>query len=92
VLIENGPILVVVSRTGDTANGLREGMRRRGHSKFIAWPLTANEVRHLYGEPFELVAASLSDEQPLRVLDFDGVRVFKNISLNRLDAEAAIAG
>ena len=91
-LTEGGALLVVAISDGDTEVHLREGLRRRGHRKFIAWPVPADEVRRAYGVVFRVIAAGLSPEQPLRVVDFDGARVFDNLSLAGLDAPLLVEG
>jgi hypothetical protein len=91
-LTDGGALLVVAISNGDTETHLREGLRRRGHRKFIAWPVPADEVCRAYGVVFQVIAAGLSPEQPLRVVDFEGARVFDNLSLAGLDAPLLVEG
>jgi hypothetical protein len=63
---------------------LKQGLRRRGHGKFIAWPVPYDRVQRAYGIVFDTIASNLSNQQPLRVLDFDGRRVFETVSVSRL--------
>jgi len=84
VMTERGPFLVLVLG-GDTAETiLRNEMRRRGHPKFFAWPLPPDDIRNAYGASFEIIEDGLCRELPLRVLDFDGTRVFENTSFAHL--------
>jgi hypothetical protein len=91
-LTEGGALLAVAISDGDTESHLRKGLRRRGHRKFIAWPVPADEVRRAYGVVFQVIAAGLSPEQPLRVLDFNGARIFENVSLAGLGSALLVDG
>ena len=84
VLTGEGPMLVVLRDGTDPGTALRRSLERRGHRKFIACPVSPDDVRRAYGDPFQLIADGLTERHPVRVLDFDGRRVFGNLSLRRL--------
>lgn len=81
----DGAILVLAIGGVNGRANLRNGMRSRGHSRFIAWPLPPEDIQPAYGAPFEIIEERLCDEQPLRVLDYDGARVFRTVWLSRLE-------
>ena len=86
ILTEAGPILIMTIHAEAAHPEVRAAMRRRGYSKFIAYPVPADRVHSAYGVPFEVIAANLDETRPVRVLDFDGVRVFHNVPLSQLDS------
>lgn len=90
VLTYAGPMLVLAADGSTSESDLREGLRRRGHDKYIAWRLPADEVQRLYGQPFDLLSSTLSPNHPARVLDFDGARIFHNVSLARLGPPVSV--
>ena len=84
VMTGDGPLLVLTLGGNDADTILRNGMRLRGYGKFMAWPLPPDEVRAAYGTSFEVIEKGLRGDQPMRVLDFDGARVFENIVFAQL--------
>lgn len=84
VLTGEGPMLVVLRDGTDPDTALRRSLARRGHSKFIACPVSPEDVRRAYGTPFQVISDGLTERHPVRVLDFDGRRVFGNLSLRRV--------
>ncbi|HSN55651.1 MAG TPA: hypothetical protein VLT32_13315 [Candidatus Sulfomarinibacteraceae bacterium] len=84
VLTGDGPMLVVLRNGADPDTALRRSLGRRGHAKFIACPVSPEDVRRAYGTPFQVIADGLTERHPVRVLDFDGRRVFGNLSLRRV--------
>jgi hypothetical protein len=87
VLTENGPLLVLTSRTSITDDVLLDSLRHRGIEKFIAYEVPVDRVHEFYGLPFEVIAADLEQGKDMRVLDFDGSHIFENLSLAELGKE-----
>ena len=86
VLTEGGAILVLTNYPGIGDQRLTAMLRRKGLHKFIAYPVPLEHVRQLYGVPFEVIAAELQRVQGVRVLDYDGARIFRRFSLSALDS------
>jgi len=84
VLTENGPLLVLTSRTSITEGILRDSLRGKGVDKFIAYEVPVEKVHEFYGMPFEIIAADLESGKELRVVDFDGAHIFKSLSFSDL--------
>ena len=87
VLAENGPLLVMTSRSCITEEALLESLRHKGIEKFIAYEVPVEQVAMFYGVPFEVIAADLEHGKDLRVLDFDGQHIFDCLSLDQLGQE-----
>jgi len=84
VLTENGPLLVLTSRTSITEGILLDSLRGKGVDKFIAYEVPVEKVHEFYGMPFEIIAADLESGKELRVVDFDGAHIFKSLSFSDL--------
>jgi len=81
VLTENGPLLVMTSRSCITEEGLLESLHHKGVDKFIAYEVPVDRIHEFYGLPFEVIAADLERGKDLRVLDFDGPHIFDCLAL-----------
>jgi len=80
----SGPIVVLTSYTSLTAPHLVEKMAAKGIRKFIAYEVPMEEVKNKYGKHFEVIMKDLHQSDDLRVLDYDGHRVFSNFTLSQL--------
>jgi hypothetical protein len=80
----SGPIVVLTSYTSLTAPHLVEKMAAKGIRKFIAYEVPMEEVKNKYGKHFEVIMKDLHQSDDLRVLDYDGHRVFSNFILSQL--------
>lgn len=52
--------------------------------KFIAYEVAVEEIKKKYGKHFEVIMKDLHQTDDLRVLDYDGHRVFRNFTLSKL--------
>jgi len=84
VLTETGPMLVVTSCPSIGDRRVLETLSRRGVEAFIAHEVPVEEVRRVYGRPYEVVAAELETGVPMRILDLDGAHVLASVPLARL--------
>ncbi len=84
VLTENGPLLVMTSNSCITGEALREALRHKGITKFIAYQVPVDRMHEYYGLPFEVIAADIEGGQDLRVLDFDGPHIFDRVPFEDL--------
>jgi hypothetical protein len=80
----SGPIVILTSYTLLTAPNFVEKLAAKGISKFIAYEVEVEEVKKKYGKHFEVIMKDLHQNDDLRVLDYDGHRVFRNFALNQL--------
>jgi hypothetical protein len=79
-----GPIVVLTSYVSLTAPLFVEKLNVKGINKFIAYEVPVEDVKKMYGKHFEVVMNDLHQEDDLRVLDYDGHRIFRNFSLSSL--------
>jgi hypothetical protein len=61
-----------------------EKLAAKGISKFFAYEVGVEEVKKTYGKHFEVILKDLRQTDDLRVLDYDGHRVFRNFTLSKL--------
>ena len=87
VLTENGPLLVLTSRTSITEGALLDSLHHRGIDKFIAYEVPIDRVHEYYGLPFEVIAADIEHGKEMRVLDFNGQQIFNCLSFAELGTE-----
>jgi hypothetical protein len=80
----SGPIVVLTSYTSLTAPNFVEKLGAKGITKFIAYEVAMEEVKKKYGKHFEVIMKDLHQNDDLRVLDYDGHRVFRNFTLSQL--------
>ncbi|MCK7468051.1 MAG: hypothetical protein MZU91_07990 [Desulfosudis oleivorans] len=82
----SGPIVVLTSYASLTAPNFVEKLAAKGISKFIAYGVDLEEVKRKYGKHFEVVMQDLHQTDDLRVLDYDGHRVFRSFTLGKARA------
>jgi hypothetical protein len=80
----SGPIILLTSYTSLTAPHFVEKLGAKGITKFIAYEVAMEEVKKKYGKHFEVVMKDLHQTDDLRILDYDGHRVFRNFTLSQL--------
>jgi hypothetical protein len=80
----SGPIVILTSYASLTAPHLVEKLLAKGITKFVAYEVNAEEVKKKYGKHFEVIMKDLHQNDDLRVLDYDGHRVFRNFTLSQL--------
>ena len=80
----SGPIVILTSYTMLTAPNFVGKLAAKGITKFIAYEVEVEEVKKKYGKHFEVIMKDLHQTDDLRVLDYDGHRVFRNFALTQL--------
>lgn len=80
----SGPIVVVTSYESFDATGFLEKLTAKGIKKFIAYEVPIPELKRKYGSHFDVIMRDLHQSDDLRVLDYDGHRVFNNFTLSIL--------
>lgn len=83
-LTGSGPILIVTSHETLSDPTLQRKLLAKGIAKFIAFEVPLDAVRSKYGQHFEVVMNDLKQEDDLRVMDFDGGRVFARFSFREM--------
>ena len=79
-----GPILVLTTYGSFEDRKFVEKLAAKGIRKFIAYEVPVDQVKAQYGLHFDLVMTDVKQTDDLRVMDFDGHRVFYNFSLHEL--------
>jgi hypothetical protein len=79
-----GPILILTTFPSLEDERLVEKLRHKGIVKFIAYEVPIDEVRRIYGVPFEVIASDLEQHEDVRVLDFNGHHIFSRFSFAQL--------
>lgn len=80
----SGPIVVLTSYASLSAPHFLEKLGAKGIDRFIAYEVDVDEVRRRYGRHFDVILKDLQQTDDLRVLDYDGHRVFRNFTLRNL--------
>jgi hypothetical protein len=73
----SGPLVVLTSHASATDPGLLAKLQAKGIEKFVAHEVPLELARARYGGHFDAVERDLRQADDLRVLDFDGQRVFR---------------
>jgi len=80
----SGPIVIVTSHGSFGDPKFIDKLTAKGLKKFIAYEVPVDEVRKKYGKHYDLIMKDLHQTDDLRVLDYDGHRVFNNFTLKDL--------
>ena len=83
LMTASGPMVVLSSVETLDDDVLIGMLRTKGVDKFMAYELSVDDVKAKYGGHFQAVEHDLHETDDLRVLDFNGHRIF---DLFRLDA------
>jgi hypothetical protein len=79
-----GPLLILSSYPTVDHPELIAKLKAKGLRKFIAYEIPVDHCKDLYGSTYRDIVADLESSRDMRVLDFDGHRIFLNFSLRRL--------
>ena len=80
----SGPILILSSHDTPADDVFLGKLRAKGIDKFIAYELPWDVVKDRYGGHFQTVLNDLHETDDLRVLDFNGQRLFHLFRLDEL--------
>ena len=80
----SGPIVIVTSYDSFKEPQFVEKLTAKGIKKFVAYEVPVDEVKEKYGKHFDVIMHDLHQADDLRVLDYDGHRVFNNFKLKNL--------
>jgi len=84
IITGTGPILVLTSYDSFTEKKFVTKLSAKGIEKFIAYELPIEKVKEKYGMHFSVVTHDLHETDDLRVLDYNGHRVFLNFSFSEM--------
>jgi len=80
----SGPVVVLSSHGSITDPAFLGKLKSKGVEKFIAYDLPLEQVKERYGGHFNVVMNDLHESDDLRVLDYNGHRVFELFRLRDL--------
>jgi hypothetical protein len=80
VFTGSGPILVLTTYELFSDPRFIEKLEAKGLDKFIAYEVSIDLAQKRYGQHFDVVMKDVKETDDLRVLDYNGHRVFHNFS------------
>lgn len=86
LMTASGPLLVLSSHASPEDDVFLGKLRAKGIEKFMAYSLDTAVLEHKYGGHFTKVVQDLHETDDLRVLDYNGQRIFQMIELGKLGA------
>jgi hypothetical protein len=84
LMTAGGPIVILTSHASPDDDVFIGKLKAKGVDKFIAYELPWEQVEQSYGGHFQVVLHDLHETDDLRVLDFNGHRVFQLFRLDGL--------
>jgi hypothetical protein len=84
LLTASGPLLVLTSHESLHDPKLLEELKHKGIGKFVAFEVPLNLAQERYGGHFQAVQYDLHETDDLRVLDFNGQRIFQLFRFDEL--------
>ena len=86
VFTGSGPIVIMTTYESFVEPRFVEKMEVKGIKKFIAYEVDLDGLRSKYGKHFDIIMGDLKQTNDLRVLDYDGHRIFSLFDLRTLGA------
>jgi len=84
LMTASGPLLVVSSHESPMDDVFLGKLKAKGIGKFIAYEVEEGDLKSLYGGHFTKVMQDLHETDDLRVLDYNGQRIFDLFRLDQL--------
>ncbi len=75
-----GPILILTTYEDFVDGKFIEKLRLKGIKKFMAYEVPLDLVKQKYGQQFDAIMKDVKQTDDLRVLDFDGHKIFYSFS------------
>jgi hypothetical protein len=79
-----GPILILTTFDSFGDKKFIEKLSLKGIKKFLAYEVPVEVVKGKYGQQFDVIMKDVKQSDDLRVLDFDGHKIFYSFSFNDL--------
>src|SRR4029434_1368621 len=86
LLTASGPLLILTSHESLRDQKLLEALKHHGLAQFGAFECLLSLARERYGGHFHAVESNLHETDDLRILDFNGQRVFQLFRFDELGA------
>jgi hypothetical protein len=80
----NGPLVILTSYESATHPALVERLMAKGINKFLAYEIPLELARERYGGHYHSVTGNLRESDDLRVLDYNGHRIFELFRFDEL--------
>jgi len=84
VFTGSGPIVVMTTFESFVEPRFVEKMEAKGIKKFIAYEVDLDGLKAKYGKHFDIILGDLKQSNDLRVLDYNGHRIFSLFELRTL--------
>ena len=84
LLSGSGALLYLTSHKKYMDDSLVKEFHKKGIDKFIAYEVPVEEAKDRYGAHYDIVMNDLNEIDDLRILDYDGSRVFHRFNLKKL--------
>lgn len=75
-----GPILILTTYDSFADDKFIEKLGLKGIKKFMAYEVPLDLVKKKYGQQFDVIMKDVKQTDDLRVLDFDGHKIFYSFS------------
>ncbi|MGD8371747.1 MAG: hypothetical protein PVF76_05460 [Syntrophobacterales bacterium] len=79
-----GPILILTTYESFADGKLVEKLGHKGIKKFMAYEVPLDLVQQKYGQQYDMIMKDVKQTDDLRVLDFDGHKIFYSFSFTDL--------
>jgi hypothetical protein len=86
VFTGSGPIVVMTTFESFVEPRFVEKMEAKGIKKYIAYEVDLDGLKSKYGKHFDIILGDLKQSSDLRVLDYNGHRIFSLFELRTLGA------
>jgi hypothetical protein len=86
LLTASGPLLILTSHESLRDQKLLAVLKQKGIGKFVAFEVPLSLAKERYGGHFQAVESNLHETDDLRVLDFNGQRIFQLFRFDELGA------
>jgi hypothetical protein len=84
LLTASGPLLILTSHESLRDQQLLEVLKQKVIGKFVAFEVPLSLARERYGGHFHAVESNLHETDDLRILDFNGQRIFQLFRFDEL--------
>ena len=84
IVTGTGPMLVLASYESLTHPNLVNKLAAKGINEFIGFEIHLQKIKERYGTHFSVVMGDLHETDDLRVLDYNGHRVFNNFTFEEM--------
>ena len=81
-----GPLLILTSYPSISDPNFVGKLKAKGLKKFVAFEIPLDQCRERYGSSYRDIVEDLQKTDDMKVLDFDGHRIFRNFSLKKMGA------